>query len=207
MAIKPSKRGQAWAWRFHFGIREIERAYKASRDASDKEVSGINEAAARHQAKVDAGEATWSEEDEDGNLVYDYGERLGEQMYDVEQVLALIRNAFVITLHHFVEQRVGAQLPKKKYDQTKGFSWLKGFGWTPMEGGLNQLRLAANCAKHSEGASASQLYALRPDMFDEDMVKGWGAAPAYDTLKLTDAHVDEFFAAVQASVPKMGPAL
>jgi hypothetical protein len=198
--------GQGWAWRFHFGIREIERAYKASRAASDKEVASVNDAAALHQAKVEAGDATWSEENEDGQVVYDYGEHLGEQMYDAEQVLALIRNAFVITLHHFVEQRVGAQLPKKKYDQAKAFAWLKTFGWVPKEDGLDQLRLAANCAKHSEGSSADQLYNKRPDMFDDDLVKGWGAAPSYDSLRLTDAHVDEFFEAAKTSVPKMAPA-
>lgn len=197
--------GQAWAWRFHFGVREIERAYKASRAASDKEVASINEAAATHEAKVKAGDAVWAEEDEDGQVVYDYGEHLGEQIYDAEQVLALIRNAFVISLHHLVEQRIGGQLAKKKYDQAKAFTWLKAFGWTPKEDGLNQLRLAANCAKHSEGSSADQLYALRPDMFDDDLVEGWGAAPSYDSLKLTDAHVDEFFEAVKASVPKMPP--
>ena len=197
--------GQAWAWRFHFGIREIERAYKASRDASDKEVASINDAAAAHEKKVQDGKAKWVEEDDDGQVVYDYGEHLGEQMYDAEQVLALVRNAFVITLHHFIEQRVGAQLPKKVYEQSKAFAWLKGFGWTPKEDDLNQLRLAANCAKHSEGASATQLHGLRPDMFDGSMITGWGASPSYETLKLTDAHVDGFFAAAAASVPKMAP--
>lgn len=65
--------------------------------------------------------------------------------------------------------------------------------------------MAANCAKHSEGLSATQLHLLRPDMFDGNMITGWGASPSYETLKLTDAHVDAFFAAVTASVPKMPP--
>lgn len=198
--------GQAWAWRFHFGVREVERAYKASRQASDEEVATINAAASAYQDKVEAGEASWSQEDEDGQIVYDYGESLGEQMYDSEQVLALIRNAFVITLHHLVEQRIGVCLPNKKYDQAKAFSWLQGFGWTPKEDLLNQLRLAANCAKHSEGKAADQLYAARPDMFDADLVQRWGAAPSYESLKLTDNHVAEFFEAVKSSVPKMAPA-
>jgi hypothetical protein len=197
--------GQGWAFRFHYGVREIERAYRASRDASDKEVAAINQDAAAHDAKVQAGTASWTQEDEDGQVVYDYGEHLGEQMHDAEQVLTLIRNAFVITLHHFIEQRVGAQLPKKIYDQAKAFAWLKGFGWSPLEAELNQLRLAANCAKHSGGSSATQLYALRPDMFDAEMIKGWGSPPSYETLKLSDAHVEAFFAAVTASVPKMPP--
>lgn len=178
----------------------------ASRQASDAEVDSINQAAAAYSAKVEAGEASWSQEDEEGNIIYDYGEHLGEQMFDAEQVLVLIRNAFVITLHHFVEQRIGSRLPKKEYKQDKAVALLKDSGWSPREDSLNQLRLAANCAKHSEGASASTLYALRPDMFDKDMVDGWKAPPAYDTLKLTDAHVMEFFAAVKASVPKGAPA-
>ncbi len=91
--VKTKLPGQAWAWRFHFGVREIERAYKASRDASDKEIASINEAAAAHDAKVKAGEATWAQEEEDGQVVYDYGEHLGVRMYDAEQVLGLVRNA------------------------------------------------------------------------------------------------------------------
>ena len=188
------------------GLREFERAYHASRATSDAEVASINKQAEDHDKLVQAGQATWSQEDDEGNVVYDYGEHLGEQVFDAEQVLNLVRLAFVISLHHFVEQRLAAKLPNNKYMQAEAFNWLKAFGWTPQEDKLNQLRLAANCAKHSEGSSADQLYQLRPDMFDEDLVKGWGAKPSYASLKLSDAHMIEFFEAVKASVPKMAPA-
>jgi hypothetical protein len=52
---------------------------------------------------------------------------LGEQMFDADQVLILVRNAFVITLHQFVEQRIGTQFRGKKYEQAKALAWLKRF--------------------------------------------------------------------------------
>lgn len=195
--------GQAWAWRFKFGLREVERAYRASRKASDNEIDSINKAAKAHDVKVAAGQASWTEKDEEGQVVYDLGEHLGEEIYDAEQVLSLVRNAFVITLHHFVEQQIGSKLPNKKYIQTAGFAFLKTFGRTPKEVGLNELRLAANCPKHSGGSSAVTLYRLRPDLFDAKMMADWQMPPSYETLKITDAHVDEFFEVVKESVPTL----
>ena len=83
---------------------------------------------------------------------------------------------------------------------TPAFAWLKSFGWQPKETELNELRLAANCAKHSGTGSGKQLYGLRPDMFDASKIK-MGFDPGYDSLALTDAHVAAFFEAVKQSVP------
>ena len=85
-------------------------------------------------------------------------------------------------------------------DPRKAFLRLKRYGWEPQEIELNALRLAANCAKHSEGPSATQLYDLRPDMFDASKLKV-GFEPGYDSLALSDTHVKSFFNAMKQSVP------
>lgn len=200
MGIKPTKPGAGFAWRFHFGLRTLKRAYESSRVTADKGKADIEKQAAKFQKKVDAGEASWADFDEDGNAGYDYGEHLGELLHDEETVLNFVRLAFVISLHHYVEHQIGERLPQQQYVQAKAFTWLKKFGWTPKEIELNELRLAANCAKHSGTSSGNRLYALRPDMFDASDIK-MGFDPGYDSLALTDAHVAAFFEAVKQSVP------
>lgn len=199
---KAKRPHQAWGWRYGYGLRELERAYESSRYKSDSELADIHERAQKHQELVDAGKAKWTEEDEEGYPVYDYGEHLGEAAYEEEQVLGIVRGAFAISLHHYIETAIGPRLPKKKYSHEAAMQWLKGAGWNPDEKTLNELRLAANCAKHGKGGSAKQLYSVRPDMFDE-RIEGWGAEPSNDTLALSDAHMKEFFKAAREAVPKM----
>jgi hypothetical protein len=199
---KPKLPRQSWGWRYGYGLRELERAYQSSRYRSETELAEIHDRAAKHQKLVDQGKAVWTDEDEDGYPVFDYGEHLGEQAYEEEQVLRLVRGAFAITLHHYVETAIAPRLPDKKYVHATAMAWLKKVGWKPDETILNQLRMAANCAKHGEGISAKNLYAERPDMFDET-VAGWGREPSSDTLNLTDAHLAEFFKAAREAVPKM----
>lgn len=206
MAIKPSKPGAGFAWRYHYGLKTLKRAYVFSRIESDKQKAWVEDKEKKHQKLVDAGKASWVEYDEDGNPGHDYGEHLGELLYEIDQVVNLLRLAFVISLHHYIEQQIGQYLPKKRYTQAGAFAWLKKFGWQPKESELNELRLAANCAKHSDNNPGKQLYVLRPDMFDASKIK-MGFDPGYDSLALADDHVEAFFEAVAQSVPdNLGPA-
>lgn len=200
MAINSSKPGAGFAWSWHYGLRTLKRAYESSRVMADKEKAGIEKTAAEFQNKVDAGEASWSDNDDEGYPLYDYGEHLGELLHDEEAVLNIVRLAFVISLHHFVEQRLGERLPNGNYVQGDAFTWLKKYGWQPNEVELDELRLAANCAKHSEGKSATDLHALRPDMFDASKIM-MGFDPGYKSLNLNDGHVAAFFEAAKTSVP------
>lgn len=205
MAIKSAKPGAGFAWGWHSGVRSLRKAYESSRVTPDLEQIDIQMRAARHQKLVDAGEASWDEHDDEGNVVYSYGETLGEELYNVENVIALVRLAFVISLHHYVEQQLVDRIPsnqagQKTYNEKTAFAWLKSFGWIPLEAELKALRLAANCAKHSQGRSAKELFTDCPDMFDTRKIE-MGYSPGYDTLNLTDAHVLAFFEAVRLSVP------
>jgi hypothetical protein len=205
MVVKSSKPGAGFAWRFHYGLRTLKRAYESSRFTAAKEKKSIEATAAKFQSKVDKGVASWVQVSEVGYPEYDYGEQLGEMLHEEETVLNLVRLAFVISLHHYVEQQLISKLPLNKkgephYDQPAAFEWLKSYGWKPKEDDLNELRLAANCAKHSAGKSASDLHGLRPDMFDASKIK-MGFEPGYDSLALTDQHVAAFFEAVKESVP------
>jgi hypothetical protein len=47
-------------------VRELRRAYEAARSTADADIEEINKKAAAHDELVEAGEATWTEYDEDG---------------------------------------------------------------------------------------------------------------------------------------------
>jgi hypothetical protein len=187
MRIKRGKPGAGFAWRFHFGLKALKRAYKSSRLTADKEKGNFErEATTIHEV----------EHDEGGG----YENYLSDMVHQQEQVLSIVRLAFVISLHHYFEKQMLEQLDAENYVQSNAISLLKGYGWEPLETQLNELRLAANCAKHSKGKSAEQLYALRSDMFGPSKIK-MDFKPGYDNLALSDAHVESFFDAVRKSVP------
>lgn len=208
MKFLKKKPGQGFAFWFHWNLETIERAYKASRNTPDAELADSRKREAKLRKAIAAGKASWVDYDEDGRPGFDYGEHLGEEQHAHEQSLSLIRLAFLITLHHYWEQKLAQQLPRNKkgglhYDQTAAFAWLEGFGWKPVKNRLNELRLIANCAKHSEGPSAAQLYDLRSDLFDAKEIEKWSLSPGYETLIISDAETTSYFEAVKASIPRM----
>ncbi len=208
MKFPKKKPGQSFAFWFHWNLETIERAYKTSRMTPDAELADSRKREAKLRKAIAAGKASWVEYDEDGNPGFDYGEQLGEEQHGHEQSLGLIRLAFLITLHHYWEQKLAQQLPRNKkgglhYEQAAAFAWLEAFGWTLQKERLNELRLIANCAKHSEGPSAAELYALRPDLFNAADIEKWELAPGYETLLISDVDAAGYFEAVKASIPRM----
>jgi hypothetical protein len=208
MKFPEKKPGQSFAFWFHWNLETIERAYRASRNTPDTELADSRKREAKLRKAIAAGKAFWVDYDENGHPGFDYGEQLGEEQHAHEQSLSLIRLAFLITLHHYWEQKLAQQLPRSKkgnlhYDLEAAFAWLEAFGWKPLRDRLNELRLIANCAKHSEGPSAAELYALRPDLFDTQEIEKWGLIPGYETLLISDADTTGYFEAVSASIPRM----
>lgn len=204
MAIKPTPPGAGFAWSWHYGLRTLRKAYKSGRKTAAEEKAKIDEHVEEHQKLVDAGEATWSSDDDDGGW-FDYGEHVGELIDEQESVLNHIRLAFLISLYHFVEQMIGRLLPRKPNGDpdsslVKGITALKKYGWAPKEQELTALCLACNVAKHSEGPSAKKLKAIREGLFDAQKLKH-GFAPGYESLKIGDKDLDAFFEAVRDSVP------
>jgi hypothetical protein len=155
--------------------------------------------------EVAAGRAAFIEEDEEGRLIYDRGEHVGEIMAEVEGVLRIVREAFTISLHHFWERELTAKMRIARYDESRAFAFLKSSGINPNEAGLTVLRLAANVAKHSEGNSAEKLYKLRPELFDTETMERLKDPPGYEHLRITDQMLDEFFDAVRTSGPQRRP--
>lgn len=181
----------------HFRLESIERAYASSRSTADKEIERLKRQAEKEENEINP--ENKPTDDDDYKRAYE--DALVGWMEEEESTLSIVRMAFVISIHHFFERHMLGEMNVTKYDQSKVFSYLKGCGFTPQEVELNELRLLANCAKHSEGLSASKLYDLRPDMFDDSKIRA-GHKPSQYTLAISDTHVSYFFAAVKKSIPR-----
>jgi hypothetical protein len=191
-----------WSWRFQAYLDDLKGAYAAARSETDRERDRQIKAWDELEKKVAANEASLTEEDDDGQVIWDAGDNAYERMFEIETVLGLVREAFTISLHHLLERQANKWMKTSKYDEQAAFAFLKAMGLQPEESTLTILRLTANVAKHSAGNSAKQLHQLRPDLFHTvEMAKGPHPA-SYEYLRITDQIVEDFFGAVKRSGPQ-----
>ncbi|MCW1994802.1 hypothetical protein [Bradyrhizobium diazoefficiens] len=191
-----------WGWRFQHQVIELKNAYEAARVETDRDLKRQDADWEELERKVAAGEASFIEEDDDGQVIYDHGDAAHERAHETEMVLRLIREAFTISLHHLLEREINKRMKVRRYDESKAYIFLKGLGLQPDEPLLTALRLTANVAKHSEGSSAQQLYNHRPDLFDTTEMQKFSHPPGYEYLKITDQTLSDFFDAVRRSGPQ-----
>ncbi|MHC2435292.1 hypothetical protein [Bradyrhizobium sp. USDA 4451] len=190
-----------WGWLFRYQLGELRRAYRAAREASDVELKELEKKWEELESRVDAGTAQLVEQDEEGNVVIDWGEQAGEAFSEIEGVQRIYREAFLISLYHFWERELLKVMKKTQYKDQDTFAFLKNRGLSPDEPSLTALRLAANVAKHSGGKSADDLYKVRPDLFDTKEMAKWNDKPGHEYLLITDQVLDTFFEAVRKSGP------
>ena len=190
-----------WSVLFRYKLGELRRAYLAARESSQKERAAIEKRWQELEAAVAAGTAAFTEEDEDGYVVVDWGEQAGEALSENEGMQRVYREAFLISLFHFWERELLRRMKKEDVKDNQAFAFLKAKGLAPAESKLTALRLAANVAKHSEGKSAEKLFKIRPDLFDVEAMKNWNSKPGHEHLLITDEALDDFFDAVRMSGP------
>lgn len=182
-------------WLFESGLREIERAYRASRTEFDSEMKDAAERYAKLEAEgnVDA----YSEDEITGQRYY-YAEHLIDHNFRAEESLRLLREAFAIILHHYWEKEVVKWQRTKRYKYTAAYKWLGRNGFPIDEPGLEKLRETANTIKHNVG----RIYDIHPEMFDADEIARSGGDPDWHAaLRLEDEHIDGFFLALRQSGP------
>ncbi|MFF0948338.1 hypothetical protein ACFYE9_11890 [Rhizobium leguminosarum] len=183
-------------WLFQAKLDDLRHAYAAARSSCDHDRARLEQQWAAFQAQVDVGTAVLYEEDEDGQIIYDYSEHFGDTNAEIESALSLVRQAFVISLHHLWEREINKFMKTKKYEPKEAYHALEAVGLIVQRDELERLRLACNVAKHSEGRSADELFATNPEMFKLDDAYD---KPAYDNLIVTDADLESFFASVVKS--------
>lgn len=193
---------QIHSWQFHHGLDMLEAAYRASRLDPDN-------TKARLRGEYDGVLAEDGKDDSCGG----HEDHLVALRDEADVVLKLIREAFAISLYHYWEKQAPRWTGEKRYDANRIPKALIARGLTPDVSGLDVLRLAANVAKHSRGASARALFNRRPDLFRGPTPPGapqiaYAEAetapayePCYDDLILTDAFLKRMFYVVRSSGP------
>lgn len=180
---------------YNMGLEAIVRAYRASQATFKAQHDAAGRRFAEYEAKATPEEV----------LDSDFGELMGEEIYEAEASIRLVREAFAMTLYHFWEKQAAEVLGLTSHlfrDLKAAAAADPRFGIDVP--GLNRLRLIANCVKHAGG---SELFSLDPTLFDPALIpktatsrNGW-----HDALRLRDQDVESAILAVRASGPRSAP--
>ncbi len=203
MAIKAADPMGIRRWRYDYALKELRRAYEASREAVDADRTSLNK-------RMDEHIATKPEiEDDDDQYNFEmFQDRLIDLHTDTEGALRLIKEGFVMIIYHFWEKQAITwyTFNKNKYNSGIAYNKLPGEGYLIDKKGLEKLRKAANVIKHD----SEELYGSHKHMFtmnlDEDYKEG-AKSGYYSWLEITDDVMDEFFETLRKCGPAAKPVM
>lgn len=201
MAIKAVDRMGIRRWRYEYALKELRRAYEASRESVDDDRKSISKSMDNHLA-------TKPEiEDEDDQYNFEmYQDHLIDLHHETDTALRLIKEGFVVIIYHFWERQAleWYTFNKNKYDYGVAYKKLPGEGYLIDKDGLEKLRKTANVIKHD----SSELYGKYKSMFtmdlDEDYKMG-AKSGYYPWLSISDEDMDGFFEALLKCGPDAKP--
>ncbi len=98
----------------------------------------------------------------------DFGEDIGDLIFEARMASGELRVAFLITLFHAYERQVMRFLGTKQYDHDRAMDLLRRSGMNPDAAAIETVQIAANAAKHGEGRSMELLRARRPELVDDE---------------------------------------
>lgn len=176
-------------WLYEYGIKEIERAYRASRSSLENDRASISKEYDDYKNTLGA---DWEEDP--------FTDKLIENHEEAEAGLGLVREAFATTLHHFWEKQCKGWLKVENYYSGQAYKALKKQGYSVEKTGLEKLRKTVNCIKHNSPV----LFKSDPKMFKASVKSelAQGIKPDYhDDLLLKDEHIEEFIETLKKSGP------
>lgn len=172
-------------------LQLFQRSYRAALKALEYEEQEV-EKSVRAALRLGATDEFPDGEDGDSDdLIREVYDRASESVTEIHRGATLVSKAFLIVLWHMWERHCNRRLKEREYRSGKVFAWLNAKGRTPDMKRLDQLRLAANCAKHGPGDGCRNLFRKRPDLFREN-----GRAPCESNLIIKTDVLNEFFSAV-----------
>lgn len=200
-AIEERRLGIA-KWRWKFTVERLKDAYDAACQSLDNDLARLQK---RHETWQRSGPPKSDDRDEVDRHEHE-GEWISERYMEAEHALELVRQGFVVVLFHSWERHALGWVDwKGGYKHHHVTAKLKKAGFV-IHPGLHKLNNAANCIKHD----GNELWKQDPDMFDTTVARmvEEGLEPSYGRfLKLSEIHMQGFFAALLASGPSQKPIL
>ncbi len=172
--------------RFEVGFIELISAYRRAMRSHRDTVEDPHSATLALLARLDDLDSTLSVDD-----LTAYVEA------EADAAMAVVRQAFLVSLFHFWERQVLTWSGRERYDHAAAMSWLGSNGGAPDAQLLRRLELACHVAKHGPGSSSQKLLALEPDHF-----RASDDADGECVLEITDDQVESYFHAVFKSAPR-----
>lgn len=174
-------------WTYENGIREIKSAFDQSKIGAERSLAAI-------QAEFDKIKAS-GEQIPDG-----YQDHLIDSHYIEDKTLSIVRESFVIALHHYWEKQVADWIGSFRGSIALQYPTLLTKGYLLDKPRLERLRMTANCIKHN----SSELYKNHPGMFDNTVAVAIAAKVEpdyYSALQITNADFADFINALEKSGP------
>jgi len=165
---------------FQDGINILERAWRESEKTMWDQYKELT-------AKQDEAEAVEKAKGQQPTALSE-SSILNYQAQEVAVTIQVVRNSFVLSLYHFWERRLGEWMQDRKAAFEAKCAWLTANGLPLAKDALDDLRQLCNLLKHDNPAIASR----RKDL----LLNG---EPKADEVVLTEAHMEQFFAAVRGS--------
>jgi hypothetical protein len=189
MTIRAVNRLSIQRWRYDYALRELKKAYKASRESVDNDRKSICRSMDRHQ------DTKPEIEDQDEQYIFEmYQDHLIDLHHETDTALRLIKEGFVVIIYHFWERQAleWYTFNKNKYDYGVAYKKLPGEGYLIDKDGLEKLRKTANVIKHD----SSELYGKYKSMFTMDLDEDYKAGAKsgyYPWLSISDEDMKYFF--------------
>lgn len=172
---------------FRYDLNDLDEAYANSLHGIESQ-GGEIEAMVRSKLGLDPSDEfpdpDLDDPDDPIALLYEHAGELDQQ---TRRSAHIVRKAFLISLFHLWERHHMPPPVKSLGKEQRRRLFSK----------LNQLRLAANTAKHTPGPSAEKLFKLRPDLFPR---LASGRTPSESLLVISPDVLNEFFEAVWSTI-------
>ena len=183
------------------GINSIRLSYDSAAQALELQTERAYDEIRAYNAKVEGGDQSGIERDEDRHVVFDEADVLMYQSLAAEEALNTLRKAFAIVLYHHWERsaREWVQSKNGKHDTLVSSLAANGQGTEPL---VNDLRTLVNTLKHNNDGWGVPLHTDRADLFKSEF-KITQAQPIdwYDAIEVSGPALLAFFSAVSASGP------
>ncbi len=192
----------AHAHSFQSGLRTLQSSYKVSSDALRNALIVARHSAQAYEDAVREDPSAWIGEEEGGEILWCQSQFNEMEIEQTEAALMSLRKAYAIAIYHFWERSAIRWTEAHKSHHNKLAELCIKCGH-PIHIKLCNIQYLANSLKHNSQEYGKKLRTAWPDVIPGRPQKFGSATEWYDSIHLTDAHIQEIFEVLYASGPQV----
>ncbi|MGE5565888.1 MAG: hypothetical protein ACM3YN_07025 [Parcubacteria group bacterium] len=188
-----------FGYAYQEGLRVILQSYLSASEAVTLDVERAKDEAFAYQEGVAQGGEWIGERDGEGVVIWDHQDILDMRVQSAEAAAMALRKAFALAFYHHWERsaRGWTGSMHAKHEKLIAETQAKGY---PVHNRLAAIRALANTLKHDNAVWGQRLTVLWPEVLTAAPIST-GKTDWYELVHLTNAHLLEIQAALEASGP------